>query len=339
MLDRRTFLGAAALGLLTPALQTRTQILAKTSPDRGETARGRKVAEIEKSLNITRNIPFVKRPERTLYLDVYRQSKPGAQPVPAIIYFGLSGWRSDTKEFWAYILGLNHLEPDPLVYLYPAIMVPRGYVVISAECRVAKEAIFPAAVLDGKCAIKWTRTHAEKFGIDPARIAVMGGSASGYLAAMLAVTRPQDGFEDEKYYSGVSTAIQSAYCQSGMYDFVYYEQKPGDGSLDRDTMISDFLGGSYAQVPKTWRRASPINYVRRGDPPFLLMHGIQDRRVPYVQMAHFASALKKARVPVEAISINHFVHGAMPGVMPQPSDSALDQIIYKFFDRRLNSAA
>ncbi|MGH9345270.1 MAG: alpha/beta hydrolase fold domain-containing protein [Terriglobia bacterium] len=278
----------------------------------------------------------MKRPERTLYLDVYRQSKPGPEPVPAIIYFGLSGWRSDTKNFWAYILGLNHLENDPLVYLYPPVMVPRGCAVISAECRVAREAVFPAQIHDGKCAIKWTRAHAKEFNIDPHRIAVMGGSASGYLAAMLAVTRPEDGLEDKECYPNFSSEVQAAYCQSGMYDFVYYEQHPGDGSVARQGLIRAFLGGSYTQIPKVWRRASPVSYVRPGDPPFLLMHGIQDRRVPYVQMNHFARLLKKAAVPVEAISINHFVHGAIPGVMPQPSDNMLDQIIYRFFDQHLH---
>ncbi|MGH9396153.1 MAG: alpha/beta hydrolase fold domain-containing protein [Terriglobia bacterium] len=339
MLNRRAFVQTSALGLFAAKLQGQLQGRLGAAHHDDQTSRGHKIAEIAQSISVARDIPFVKRAQRTLYLDVYHQSNPNHEPVPAIIYFGLSAWKSDTKKFWAYILGLDHLENDPVVYLYPPVTVPRGYVVVSAECRVAREAVFPAQIHDGKCAIKWMRAHAKDFNIDPQRIGVMGGSASGYLAAMLAVTRPEDGLEDKECYLAFSSGVQAAYCQSGMYDFVYYEQQPGDGSLARQGAIRDFLGGSYAKIPKVWRRASPVNYIRPGDPPFLLMHGIQDRRVPYVQMGHFAKLLKKASVPVEAISINHFVHGAIPGVMPQPSDNALDQIIYQFFDQHLKRAS
>lgn len=336
MLNRRAFLQTGIVGFSAAILRAEKRELSRTASSVDRAARGHTIAEIERSLTVDRNIPFVKRPQRTLHLDVYRQPNPNHEPRPAVLYFGLSAWRSDTKKFWAYILGLDHLENDPTVYLYPPLLAPHGYVVVSAECRVAHEAEFPAQIHDGKCAIKWMRAHAKEFDIDPQRIGVMGGSASGYLAAMLAVTRPEDGFEDRACYPGFSSRVQAAYCQSGMYDFVYYHQHPGDGSLERDGSIRDFLGGTYTQIPKVWQRASPINYVRRGDPPFLLMHGIQDRRVPFVQMDHFAQRLKNVGVPVEAVSINHFVHGAIPGVMPQPPVPALDRTIFRFFRQYLS---
>lgn len=334
MFNRRVFLQTGMAGISASILRASERPPSTVASP--ETSRGRMIAAIERSLKIDRNIPFVKRPQRTLYLDVYREPRPRHESLPAILYFGLSAWRSDTKKFWAYILGLDRLGNSPTVYLYPPLLVPRGYVVVSAECRVAHEAKFPAQIHDGKCAIKWVRAHAKEFNIDPKRIGVMGGSASGYLAAMLAVTRPEDGFDDKEYDPSFSSDLQAAYCQSGMYDFVYYHQHPGDKSLERDGSIRDFLGGSYSQIPETWRKASPFDYVRSGDPPFLLMHGIQDRRVPYSQMSHFASSLKNAGVPVQAVSINHFVHGAIPGVMPQPPVSALDRTIFQFFDRTLS---
>lgn len=334
-LKRRTFVQASALGLFAKGLSLAERVERRTELSDSRTSRGREITQITGSINIIRNIPFVKRGQRILYLDVYQQKEKPRHPVPAIIYFGLAAWKYDTKSLWADIEGFSHLDNDPLVYLYPPIMVPRGYVVVSAQCRTAKEALFPASILDGKCAIKWMRAHAKQFNVDSRHIGVMGGSASGYLAAMLAVTRPEDGFEDKACYPGFSSDVQAAYCQSGMYDFVYYERHIGDGSLARQGVILAFLGGSYTQIPKVWKSASPVSYVRSGDPPFLIMHGIQDTRVPYNQMGHFAKLLKEKRVPVQAVSINRFKHGAIPDVTPQPSDAVLDQIIERFFDRYL----
>jgi len=259
--------------------------------------------------------------------------KKSQQPFPAIITFGLAAWVQSRKEL---CVDLEDPAPFPTPDIYPPVMVSRGFVVVRAETRVASEAKFPAQIHDGKCATQWIRAHARELNVDPDHIGVIGGSASGYLAAMLAVTRPEDGFEDSKCYPGYSSAVQAAYCASGMYDFEYYHNVPGESSLP--VQVAQFLGGSYEEIPEAWRKASPTQYVRPGAPPFLLTHGLLDRRVPYEQQTHFVEILSKSAVPTQAIYIDHMSH-SLPKLPPDPAYTTLDPIIYNFFDNYLKQEA
>jgi len=293
-------------------------------------ARGQRLAQIARSLRVVRDIPFANRSQRTLRLDVYAPTKKHKKPLPAILRFGVAAWRSQTKDFR---IDLDRLLAAPTPNLFAPAMVPQGFVVVSAECRVASEARFPAQVHDCKCAVRWIRAHAKEFGIDPERVGIMGASSSGHLAALVAVTDPNDALEDDHCYPGHSSRVQAAYCFAGMYDFEFYESNRGDGTLW--PQIKDFLGGTFEKDPDVYRRASPRNYVTRDDPPFLLMHGIQDGRVPYDQTPHFAEALKRAGVAVEFVSINNYRHGPIPGKESEPGYPVLDERIFQFFRRSL----
>jgi dipeptidyl aminopeptidase/acylaminoacyl peptidase len=149
----------------------------------------------------------------------------------------------------------------------------------------------------------------------------------------VAVANPGDGLEDKSCYPGYSSRVQGAVCFAGFFDFEFYQLVPGDGTLQ--AQIKDFLGGTYQQIPAIYRQASPTHYVTPDDPPFLLMHGLQDRRVPYEQAPHFAKILEKAEVPVRLIPVNNYAHGHIPGKEPEPSYEVMDQEIYQFFHRHL----
>jgi len=328
-LSRRNFIKT-----VTVAAATMESLMASDKPCRLDllhptNPRGQEIAEMARTIKMQADIPFAKRPERTLLLDVYSPQKRAQRPLPAIVTFGLAAWVHNTKDF---CMDLDHVPAFPTPYIYPPAMVPHGFVVVSADIRVASEAKFPAQIHDCKCATQWIRAHAQELDVDPDRIGVIGGSASGYLAAMLALTRPEDGFEDAETFPGVSSNVQAAYSGSGMYDFEYYHSVPGEASLP--VQIGQFLGGTYEQVPEIYRKASPTQYVRPWAPPFLLMHGVQDRRVPYEQQTHFVEILAKAGVPTQAIYINHMSH-AVPKVPPDPAYTLTDQTIYNFFEHYL----
>src|SRR5262249_10561910 len=157
----------------------------------------------------------------------------------------------------------------------------------------------------------------KEFHIDTRRIGIMGSSASGHLAALVAVTSSKDGLEDERCYPGYSSRVQAAYCFAGLFDFDFYHSFPGDRTLQKQ--IDDFLGGTYQQVSDVYTQASPTHYVTPDDPPFLLMHGIQDQRVPYEQSVHFIEVLQKTGVPAKLVSINNYAHSPIPGKEPHPS--------------------
>ncbi len=110
--------------------------------------------------------------ERDLHADLFLPNDT-EEPVPAIVYIHGGGWRNGTKA------GHDRLA---------ALLAGRGIAGICIEYRLSGEAIFPAAVHDCKCAVRWVRANARELNIDPAKIAAAGGSAGGHLTGMLAAT-------------------------------------------------------------------------------------------------------------------------------------------------------
>ena len=67
-----------------------------------------------------------------------------------------------------------------------------GFAVVNVDYRLAQVAPAPAAVEDGRCALRWVFRHAQQYSLDPERIVVGGMSAGGHLALLTAMapTRP-----------------------------------------------------------------------------------------------------------------------------------------------------
>lgn len=107
--------------------------------------------------------------------DVYVPDGDG--PFPAIIFLHGGGWR----------FGDRRLAPD-----LRRFFAESGFVMVSIDYRLSGEAIFPAAVIDTKTAIRWLRRHAADYNIDPERIGLWGSSAGGHLAAMAALSNARN---------------------------------------------------------------------------------------------------------------------------------------------------
>ena len=77
--------------------------------------------------------------------------------------------------------------------MVPLNFLSEGYAVASINYRLSKHAIFPAQVEDCKAAVRWLRKNASKYGVNPNRFGAIGGSAGGYLVAMLGTTGVAEG--------------------------------------------------------------------------------------------------------------------------------------------------
>ena len=110
----------------------------------------------------------------------------------------------------------------------------RGFVVASVEYRLSHEATFPAPLEDVKTAIRFLRTHAEVFGIDPKKIAIMGESAGAHLAAMAATTHAHHVFEkgacadqDDSVQAAVSYTHLDVYKRQVLHPLWIWESTDG----------------------------------------------------------------------------------------------------------------
>lgn len=195
-----------------------------------------------------------------------------------------------------------------------------GYVGMSIDYALATKtkAVWPQNLYDCKTAVRWLRKNAARLQIDPDRIGVIGGSAGGHLAAMVALTTAADGLDPKEPYGEYSCRVSCGVDLYGIADLSTYH----DVSM---------LGKTLAEAPELYRLASPVTYVRSNSPPMLIIHGTADTTVNVKQSEHFADVLKKAGAPHELI----IIPGAPHTFDLQPKQRDLRPVVLGFFDHHL----
>jgi len=273
---------------------------------------------------------------RPLRLDLYRQLAP-AGPRPLVIYIHGGGWRSGhTRHSGAFANW-----PDVL-----ASLARKGYVVASVEYRLSSEAKFPAAIHDVKTAIKWLRSKASEFAIDPGQVVIWGGSAGGQLAALAATSCGVDALAPERAaaanQAAAELAVQSDCVQGlvawyGVFDFGSIPELSPSGAGRSDSAASPvgkYLGCAPAQCASKVTLASPITHLDAKDPPTLLIHGEMDKVVPVSQSRAFDAALRVKGIASELLIIpaaDHSFVGNSPDATRQASLLALSKT-FEFID-------
>ena len=175
----------------------------------------------------------------------------------------------------------------------------RGYAVISAEYRKSGEAIFPAMVYDAKTVVRWVRANAEKYGLDPERIALWGPSSGGWLSSFTGVTNGEEKYEGrEQGYGEFSSRVHAVveWCGpcGGFTEMDEAFKKSGLGAPDHndpDSPESRFLGAPIPEIPELVKESCPISHIREDVVPFFIVHGGADQVVPVEQSIAFADAI------------------------------------------------
>lgn len=207
-----------------------------------------------------------------------------------------------------------------------------GYAVASINYRLSHHTTFPAQIQDCKAAIRWLRAHAQEHGYDASRIGVWGSSAGGHLVALLGTTGDITEF-DVGWDLEQSSAVQAVVDFFGPTDFLRMdEQAAGKGQFEHDSPDSPeslLVGGPIQENKEKVSRASPLSYISKGDPPFLVVHGDRDPLVPVQQSKILLEALEAAGVEAEL----HIVKGGGHGFR----DAEVDRKVSVFLDIHLKS--
>lgn len=225
----------------------------------------------------------------SLAVDIARPRDASSSPAVILIHGG--AWRLGEKA---------HVRSMALA------LAARGYAGVALDYRLADapERVFPAAVADARCAVRWLRAHAAEHAIDPDRIGALGFSAGGHLAALLATAPDAQGLDQSCATANVSPRIQAAVAWFAPFDL----RRP-TGSRATDRAISQFLGAEPAVDAERATLASPIAHVDVSDPPMLLVHGTDDRVVDIRESRRMRSALRAARVAVTLVELEGAGHG------------------------------
>lgn len=206
-------------------------------------------------------------------------------------------------------------------------LVRQGYVIASVDYRDSNQVKFPGQLEDIKAAVRYLRAHAQRYGINPKKIGVMGESAGGHLTAMLAVTGEHKEYDTGAYLE-YSSAVSAACPWYLPCDFS--QMPPRDDISLAMSPESLLIGDSPRRQPELAKKASPLSFIDSHTPPFLLLHGTKDDVVPYAQSEVMYEALTQAGIETTLIGIegaNHAdIHFFQPEVMT---------IITEFFDKHL----
>ncbi len=177
-------------------------------------------------------------------------------------------------------------------------LAKRGFVAASIRYRLSGEAPYPAALDDCQAAVRWLRRYGDQCHLDGRRLAVVGSSSGGHLAALLGTRDTRDETTADSYSSRVDTIVSV----HGIYDF------PTMGSYLRDH-VTDFLGGHLEDIPEVWAEASPSAYVDGDAASMFIVHDPDDKTVPYGQSADFVALLEAAGRPADFVSTKGSGHG------------------------------
>ena len=257
------------------------------------------------------NMHIMNRPMR---LDLLRPMSEG--PVPLIMWIEGGAWKNLNKSF-----ALPELQ-----YLAEA-----GYAVASVEYRQSNEGKFPAGLKDVQAAVRYLTQEAERFQLRMDKIGLMGRSAGGNLATLIAAA-----FAGSQASPAPGGAALPGICGVvSMYaisDFSqYYEVMEERRRKEFLQNIEAYLGGKPSEKKAVAKKASPALQVCPGMAPHLLLQGTNDPIVPPEQTRILYEALLSKEVPAELYMLEGAGHGTTEFDQP-----AIKELILKFWEKRFS---
>lgn len=234
------------------------------------------------------NIPYANDTLKKHLLDIYLPPT-GKSSYPVVIWIHGGAWM------------LNDKYAD-MSYMTQTIkgLIDSGYAVASIDYRWSTQAIFPAQIRDCNQAVEFLYQNASKYKLDRDRFALMGFSAGGHLANLLGLSN------DNKVRSFYSSSQRPHFKIKLVLDFYgpsdFFTLK-GSESKDPRSPINILLGGTVADKPELAKEASPVTYIDKNDPPFLIVQGEKDESVNPDQSISLNAKLQAAGVKSEIIIV------------------------------------
>ncbi len=272
--------------------------------------------EPQGTFEVVRDLTYLE-PTRAEKLDLYLPRRaPGDRPSPAVVWVHGNGGTKDS----------DYLREECRV------LVEAGYACAAIDWTLDTPfRVLP--ILDCKNAVRFLRTHASQYHIDPSRIAIGGSSGGGYLASMVGFTEGEAGFEPPGPYPGVPSAVSAVVDFYGGYDAMRYP-------LVRKQLQALPLGmagvrPALAQIALF----QPMNHLKRTAPPVLIVQGKDDPLIEYHQAIYMDEDLASMGVPHELVLLEHVGHSmTFTSWDDKPLPRDLRPVILEFLQEYLGTA-
>ena len=281
------------------------------------------LAQLPAGIKMEKDIAYIEGGDEAQKLDLYLPETTSEKPLPLIVHIHGGGWRAGNK------------FPCPVTPL-----VLKGYAVASIEYRFSQKAIFPAQIQDCQAAIRWLRAHAKQYNLDTDHLGAVGGSAGGHLSALVGTSGGKKAFPAIGGHLDQSDRVQAVIDIYGPADFTTVVQQAAEDKNVKNIFAfntpsdpySSLIGSKLDDKPKA-DAVSPVHYVSKDNPPFLILHGTHDTLVPYAQSVQLEAALKAQNIPVWLQTLPGAGHGG-----PAFGKPAVIQFMQTFFDKHLKGA-
>ncbi len=272
-----------------------------------------------KEWRVETDIAYVEGGDKAQVLDLYLpENKPGT-PLPVVLWIHGGGWKAGSK------------SGGPFMYL-----MKHGYAVASVEYRFSKVARFPAQIQDCQAAVRWVRANSGKYNLDSAHVGVWGASAGGHLAALVGTTGGKKEFApiggNEKQSDKVLAVVD--FYGPANFNTLKEHAQADPNSIRKFTIpgdnASNLIGVNLGEDKAKEAAASPVHYVGKDSPAFLILHGDEDHLVPMAQSVELYETLKKAGVEATFQKMPGSGHGSAKFAAAEAQG-----LILAFFDKHL----
>lgn len=254
---------------------------------------------------------------RSEKLDVWLPpaSFTGLRPAVLVIHGG--GWAIGDKA-------------DPRERNFADTLARAGHVVFSINYFLEKteklesgrvrivEMPWPRNVADCKTALRFIRKNSAIYRVDPARIAVMGGSAGAHLAMLVGVTGNDESLNRLGDYAEQSSQVSCIVFFYGTADLRRFGHE-------------HFRGATPQETEHNLDIASPRTYLNAKIPPLLIVHGANDPTISVALSRDLATELKACGATYDYVEIPGAPHSFD---LRQPG-ADLTGTVLKFLDKHL----
>ncbi len=253
-------------------------------------------------IDIRLDVPYGGGPEGELCVDLYLPA--GAGPHPALLCLHGGAWQHGSQR--------QYQSWGPW-------LAERGYAVAAVDYRLSSQ-VSPSwpGVWDDVCrSLEWLVDNAAALKIDAARLATIGDSAGGHMAAMLSL------------HERTAHHIDAVVGVYGVYDLPEWWRTTEPPDERPDNPVVDLMGRPYDEMKAEYEGFSPIHLLRKmtGAPRcrYFLVYGDQDPRVPHVQSERFLAALHDKGADAGALRLPGAGHSWFTFVEGQPTRRRVDE--------------
>ncbi|MFD1314627.1 alpha/beta hydrolase fold domain-containing protein [Namhaeicola litoreus] len=237
------------------------------------------------------NIPYKDNASPKQLLDIYLPKNTQGK-VPLVIFIHGGAW-------------LHNDKYADMGYMKKTVseIVSSGFALASIDYRFSTDAVFPAQIQDCNRAISFLYDNADTYNLDKERFALIGFSAGGHLASLAGLSK-NDQIESF-FMPGTSRSfhLKAVVDFYGPADLILFP-----GAEDKNSPEALLIGAAPLDRPDLSKAASPVTYVDKNDPPFLIVHGENDDQVSPKQSRLLSSWLNVKGVPNELIIVEGAPH-------------------------------